>query len=97
MPSSGSGHSLQARATHVLVKDSSNRKLPRDVSRRFGKRLRKLRCEKNYTLLRMMWDFGIDHEYLRNVEEGRECISLATLELIALALKLPLSQLLQEL
>ena len=71
--------------------------LPKDVSRSFGRRLRELRRERNYTQLRIAWDFGIDLNHLRNVEDGKEGISLATLEVIALGMSLRLSELLQEL
>ena len=96
-PLRSAGHSLQARPTIGPVTNASNYTLPRDVSRRFARRLRELQCERNYILLRMTWDLGINLGHLRNVEEGKECLSIATLEVIALGMNLPLSQLLQAL
>lgn len=91
------GHSLQSRATVGHVNDAADYLLPKDVSRRFGRRLRELRCLRNYRLLQMTRDLGIDLGYLQKVEEGKECLSLATLEVIALGINIPLPQLLQEL
>jgi DNA-binding XRE family transcriptional regulator len=68
--------------------------LPRDVSSRFGLRLRELRRERNMTQLRMAVDFGIDRSYISEVERGRKSVSLPTLEIFALGLKLSLSDLL---
>jgi DNA-binding XRE family transcriptional regulator len=68
--------------------------LPRDVSSRFGLRLRELRRARNMTQLRMAVDFGIDRSYISDVERGRKSVSLPTLEIFALGLKLSLSDLL---
>ena len=70
--------------------------LPRDVSSRFGARLRELRRERNLTQLRMANDFGIDRSFISDVERGRKSISLPMLEVIALGMKLSLSDLLQD-
>ena len=70
--------------------------LPRDVSSRFGARLRELRRERNLTQLRMANDFGIDRSFISDVERGRKSISLPMLEVIALGMKLTLSDLLQD-
>ncbi len=70
--------------------------LPRDVSSRFGVRLRELRRERNLTQLRMANDFGIDRSFISDVERGRKSISLPMLEVIALGMKLTLSDLLQD-
>ena len=70
--------------------------LPRDVSSRFGARLRELRRERNLTQLRMANDFGIDRSFISDVERGRKSISLPMLEVIALGMKLSLSDLLHD-
>ncbi len=67
----------------------------RDVSSRFGAKLRELRRERNLTQLRMANDFGIDRSFISDVERGRKSISLPMLEVIALGMKLSLSDLLQ--
>jgi transcriptional regulator with XRE-family HTH domain len=68
-----------------------------DVSSRFGVRLRQLRRERNLTQLRMAIDFGIDRSFISDVERGRKSISLPMLEVIALGLKMSLSELLRDL
>jgi len=70
--------------------------LPMDVSSRFGLRLRELRRERNMTQLRMATDFGIDRSFISDVERGRKSISLPMLEVIALGMKMSLSDLLQD-
>jgi transcriptional regulator with XRE-family HTH domain len=68
-----------------------------DVSSRFGVRLRELRRERNLTQLRMARDFGIDRSFISDVERGRKSISLPMLEVIALGMKISLSELLKNL
>ena len=68
--------------------------LPRDISARFGLRLRELRRSRNITQLRMAVDFGIDRSFISDVERGKKSISLVFLEVIALGLKIELSDLL---
>jgi DNA-binding XRE family transcriptional regulator len=72
----------------------SSPSLPKDVSSRFGLRLRELRRSNNMTQLRMAIDFGIDRSFISDVERGRKSISLPMLEVLALGLKLSLSDLL---
>ncbi len=71
--------------------------LPRDVSSRFGLRLRELRRERNMTQLRMATEFGIDRSFISDVERGRKSISLPMLEVIALGMHVSLSELLKDL
>ena len=68
-----------------------------DVSSRFGIRLRELRRERNLTQLRMAREFGIDRSFISDVERGRKSISLPMLEVIALGMKVSLSELLRNL
>jgi DNA-binding XRE family transcriptional regulator len=71
--------------------------LPRDVSSRFGVRLRELRRQHNMTQLRMATVFGIDRSFISDVERGRKSISLPMLEVIALGMHISLSDLLRDL
>ncbi|WP_263415111.1 helix-turn-helix domain-containing protein [Terriglobus aquaticus] len=73
------------------------RPLPRDVSSRFGVRLRELRRQHNMTQLRMATVFGIDRSFISDVERGRKSISLPMLEVIALGMRISLSDLLRDL
>ena len=70
--------------------------LPKDVSSRFGVRLRELRRERSLTQLRMAVDFGIDRTFISDVERGRKSISLPMLEVLALGFDLSLSELLRD-
>ena len=83
-------------ATSAAVRNPSNYYLPMDVSSRFGVRLRQLRRERNMTQLRMAVDFGIDRTYISDVERGRKSISLPLLEIVALGMKISLSELLRD-
>ena len=67
----------------------------RDIGSRLGRRLRALRQERQLTQLRMAVDFGIDRTFISDVERGRKSISLPFLEVIALGMKLSLSELLE--
>ncbi|WP_396270678.1 helix-turn-helix domain-containing protein [Granulicella paludicola] len=67
--------------------------LPRDISSRFGLRLRELRRAHNMTQLRMAVDFGIDRSFISDVERGKKSISLHMLEVIALGMKVSLADL----
>jgi DNA-binding XRE family transcriptional regulator len=71
--------------------------LPRDISSRFGLRLRELRRSRNLTQLQMAIDFGIDRSFISDVERGRKSISLTFLEVIALGMHVELSELLRDL
>jgi DNA-binding XRE family transcriptional regulator len=81
----------------AAARNPGNYYLPMDVSSRFGVRLRQLRRERNLTQLRMAVDFGIDRSFISDVERGRKSISLPMLEVIALGLKMSLSELLRDL
>src|ERR1700709_2583336 len=80
----------------AAMRNPSNYYLPRDVSSRFGVRLRHLRQERNLTQLRMAEGFGIDRTFISDVERGRKSISLPMLEVLALGLKMSLSDRLRE-
>ena len=81
----------------AAMRKPENYYLPMDVSSRFGVRLRHLRRERNLTQLRMAVDFGIDRTFISDVERGRKSISLPMLEILALGLKMSLSELLRDL
>ena len=71
--------------------------LPQDVGSRFGVRLRELRKQRCMTQLQMAIGFGIDRSYISDVERGRKAISLPMLEVIALGMKVSLSDLFRDL
>lgn len=71
--------------------------LQKDVSSRFGRRLRQLRTERELTQSGMARRFGIDRSFISDVERGRKSISLPMLEVLALGLDLSLSELFRDL
>jgi DNA-binding XRE family transcriptional regulator len=89
----GLGH--QTPDSHSYRDLSSPALLPRDISIRFGERLREMRKARNMTQLRMAIDFGIDRSFISDVECGKKSISLTLLEVIALGLDVKLSDLLR--
>ncbi len=70
---------------------------PASVSARFGLRLRELRRERNLTQVRMAVAFGIDRTFISDMERGRKAASLPILQVLALGLKVSLSDLLKDL
>lgn len=70
--------------------------MPRDVSSRFGRRLRELRSERNLTQSDMARKFGIDRSFISDVERGRKSISLVMLDVLALGLGVSISELLSD-
>jgi DNA-binding XRE family transcriptional regulator len=84
--------STVASATEGAFTADANK--PIDISARFGLRLRALRQERNMTQLRMATEFGIDRSFISDVERGKKSISLPMLEVIALGMKITLSELL---
>jgi DNA-binding XRE family transcriptional regulator len=70
--------------------------LNRDIGSRFGQRLRELRRQRNLTQLQMAKKFGIDRSFISDVERGRKSISLGLLEVIALGLRVSLSDLFRD-
>jgi len=65
----------------------------RNVSIRFGQRLRQLRCSRGMTQEYMAKKFGIDRSFISDVERGRKSMSLSTLEVLAIGLGITLSDL----
>jgi DNA-binding XRE family transcriptional regulator len=80
----------------AAMRNPSGYYLPMDVSSRFGTRLKHLRRERNLTQVQMATTFGIDRTFISDVERGRKSISLQTMEILALGMKMSLSELLRE-
>ena len=64
LPTSASPFIVQRRPNSAAVRRPQDFYLPRDVSSRFGVRLRQLRRERNMTQLRMATGFGIDRTFI---------------------------------
>ena len=89
-------HVAERPANCAAMRNPSKYYVSMDVSSRFGVRLRQLRRERNLTQSRMAVEFGIDRTFISDVERGRKSISLPMLEVIALGLKMSLSELLRD-
>ena len=70
--------------------------LPRDVSSRFGRRVRELRHARAMTQVDVAVHFGIDRTFISDVERGRKAVCLPTMEIFALGFGLSLSDLLRD-
>ncbi|MBI4480146.1 MAG: helix-turn-helix transcriptional regulator [Acidobacteria bacterium] len=63
-----------------------------NITQRFGVRLRTLRVKRGWTQLEMAEKLGIDRSYISDMERGKKNVCLPTLEIIAKALGLTISQ-----
>lgn len=88
--------SMAAPSAHTMPPQYRPYLLPIDVSSRFGRKLREMRRERNMTQMQMAVDFGIDRSFISDVERGRKSISLHMLEVIALGMKVSLSDLFRD-
>ncbi len=73
-----------------------NHNVSMQVRERFGKRLRALRQERNFTQMQMAIDLGMDRSFLSDIERGRKSITLPFVERIAVGFRLSLSDLLKD-
>ena len=71
--------------------------VPKNILGRFGTRIRNLRKSHNLTQQNMAAKFGIDRSYISDVECGKQGMSLAMLEVIALGFNIKLSELFEDL
>jgi transcriptional regulator with XRE-family HTH domain len=67
------------------------------IAVRFGERLRSFRLRKGWTQVVMAEKIGIDRSYVSDMERGKKNVCLPTLELIAQAFQVTVSQLLKNL
>jgi transcriptional regulator with XRE-family HTH domain len=66
------------------------------VSARFGRRLREMRNDRNWSQVAMANRFGIDRTFISDVERGRKTIGLPLLNIIAMGMKVSISELLSQ-
>ncbi len=85
--------------THIAapVIDRDDYYPAQSVTGRFGKRLRELRQARALTQTTMADRFGIDRTFISDVERGKKAPSLPTIEVLALGLKISISDLLADL
>ena len=66
-----------------------------NITLRFGARLRALRSKHGWTQVEMAEKLGIDRSYISDMERGKKNVCLPTLEIIAQAVGLTISQVLK--
>ena len=67
------------------------------ITKRFGKRVRRLRLERNFTQAGLAIFLGIDRSFISEVECGKKAMSLSYIETIAQGFGLSLSELFADL
>ena len=77
--------------------DRENYYPAQSITGRFGVRLRTLRQERKLTQATMAHKFGIDRTYISDVERGRKSISLPMIQILALGMKVSISDLMKDL
>jgi transcriptional regulator with XRE-family HTH domain len=68
-----------------------------NITARFGLRLRQLREKQGWTQVVMAEKVGIDRSYISDMERGKKNVCLPTLEILAQAFGLTISQVLKNL
>jgi transcriptional regulator with XRE-family HTH domain len=66
-----------------------------NITERFGTRLRQLRQKQGWTQVVMAERVGIDRSYISDMERGKKNVCLPTLEVLAQAFGVAISQLLK--
>jgi transcriptional regulator with XRE-family HTH domain len=66
-----------------------------NITTRFGIRLRQLRKKRGWTQVVMADTVGIDRSYISDTERGKKNVCLPTLEILAQAFGMTISQLLK--
>ena len=64
-----------------------------DITKKFGKAIRQLRCERQISQEEFADMCGMHRSYMSDVELGKRNISLENIEKIAMALCIPIAQL----
>ncbi len=67
-----------------------------DILLRFGKRVRELRKERGFSQEKFAAECGLDRTYFGGIERGERNVALKNIEIIAVALELSLSELMEE-
>ncbi|WP_390890501.1 helix-turn-helix domain-containing protein [Tunturiibacter lichenicola] len=66
-----------------------------DVCKRVGNRIRKLRLERGWTQTYLSVHSGLGRPFISNIERGQKELCLRSLEILALAFEISLSQLMR--
>jgi transcriptional regulator with XRE-family HTH domain len=71
--------------------------MSRDISKRFGRKIRDLRQAKGMSQIALAEKIGIDRAYLSLLENGKKEACLRMIEILALGLGTPLGKLFSDL
>jgi transcriptional regulator with XRE-family HTH domain len=66
-----------------------------DVCKRVGSRIRKLRQERGWTQTYLSVHSGLGRPFISNIERGQKELCLRSLEILAMAFEISLSQLMR--
>ena len=67
----------------------------RNITERFGIKLRSLRTRRGWTQVEMAERLGIDRDYISDMERGKKNVCLPTLEILAKGFGLTIAQVLK--
>jgi transcriptional regulator with XRE-family HTH domain len=67
-----------------------------DIKKKFGKQVKKLRLEKGLSQEALAYEANLDRTYIPSIEKGERNVSITVIEQIANALKVKISDLLDE-
>jgi transcriptional regulator with XRE-family HTH domain len=68
-----------------------------DIVKRFGSHVRRLRLERKLSQVALSEKIGIEQQHLSNLELGKKEAGLRVIEMIAIGLRIPLSELFSQL
>ena len=71
--------------------------MSKDICARFGQRIREIRNQKKITQMALCGRIDIEQKYLSSIENGRMEPCLKNIELLAMGLKVSLSELFKDL
>lgn len=67
-----------------------------DITERFGRRVRELRTARGFSQESFADKCGLDRTYVSGIERGKRNLSLRNIEVIALALRISISELMDD-
>ena len=71
--------------------------MSRDICKRFGARIKKLRQTKKLSQIALSEKVGIEQAHLSNLERGKKEPGLRVIEMLAIGLDIPLERLFKDL
>ena len=67
-----------------------------DIKQKFGNNLKRLRLEKGLSQEKLALNADIDRTYIPSIEKGERNVSIVIAEKLAIALKVPISELFKD-